>query len=113
MKNVNEYLKSNPVVEKFIAEVNQSISEHYRTNLPNLTFEPVKVTIGAKFIAIEHKGTRWGFISRVDGTHMGVPIRKGDLMKPATWAQAAKHSRGNIADGTARWGVYGPDYLTR
>ena len=111
MKNVNEYLKSNPVVKKFIAEVNQSIREHYRTNLPNLTFEPVKVTIGTKFIAIEHNGSRWGFISRFDGVFKGAPIRKGDLLKAATWAQPAKHSRGNITDGTARYGVYGPDYL--
>ena len=111
MQDVNQYLKSNPVVEKFITELNQTISTYYQQQLPGLTFDPVKVTIGNKFIAISHNGSRWGFISRFDGTFKGAPIRKGDLLKAATWAQPAKHSRGNIADGTARYGVYGPDYL--
>jgi hypothetical protein len=111
MQDVNQYLKSNPIVEKFIAELNQTINEYYQQHLPGLAREPVSVTIGAKFIAISHNGARWGFISRFDGVFKGAPIRKGDLLKAATWAQPAKHSRGNIADGTARYSVYGPDYL--
>ena len=51
------------------------------------------------------------FISRVDGDLKGSPIKKGDLLKAATWKAPAKHARGNIIDGTARYGVYGPDYL--
>jgi hypothetical protein len=41
----------------------------------------------------------------------GSPIKKGDLLKPATWKAPAKHSRGNIIDGTAMWGEYGPSYI--
>jgi hypothetical protein len=47
----------------------------------------------------------------IDGYHMGVPVKKGDLMKPASWRAPAKHSRGNIFDGTAKWSHYGPTYL--
>jgi hypothetical protein len=47
----------------------------------------------------------------VDGEHLGAPIKKGDLMKAASWRAAAKHSRGNIFDGTAKYGMYGPKYL--
>ena len=111
MKDVNQYLKSNPVVEKFITELNQTISTYYQQHLPNLTFEPVKVTVGNKFIAIEHNGARWGFISRFDGLYKGRAIRKGDLMKAASYKAPAAVSRGNITDGTARYGVYGPEYL--
>ena len=111
MKDVNQYLKSNPVVEKFITELNQTISEYYQTNLKNLTFKPVEVTIGAKFIAISHNGSRWGFISRFDGVYKGRAIRKGDLLKAASYKAPAAVSRGNIVDGTARYGVYGPEYL--
>ena len=107
----DEYYKTNPIVKKFIDEVNEKIERYYTIHLPSLTFNPVKVTIGKKFIGITHNNSRWGFISRVDGVHKGAPIRKGDLMKPANWITPSKHSRGNIIDGTAKWDVYGPEYL--
>ncbi len=69
------------------------------------------VEVGNKFIRIWHGTSCWGFISRVDGDLKGSPIKKGDLLKAATWKAPAKHARGNIIDGTARYGVYGPDYL--
>jgi hypothetical protein len=47
----------------------------------------------------------------VDGVNQGVPVKKGDLLKPASWKAPAKHSRGNIFDGTDKWTFYGPDYL--
>jgi hypothetical protein len=53
----------------------------------------------------------WGFISRYDGDYKGVPIKKGDLMKAASRDSPAKHSRGNIIDGTAAYGVWGVNYL--
>jgi hypothetical protein len=53
----------------------------------------------------------WGFISRFDGDYKGVPIKKGDLMKAASRDSPAKHSRGNIIDGTAAYGVWGVNYL--
>jgi len=47
----------------------------------------------------------------VDGLLKGAPIKKGDLLKPAGWRTPAKHSRGNIFDGTDKWTFHGPAYL--
>jgi hypothetical protein len=47
----------------------------------------------------------------VDGDLKGAPIKKGDLLKPATWKAPAKHARGNIMDGSAQYSVYGPSYI--
>lgn len=106
-----EYLKHNPIVKQFIDDVNTLIEKHYKAHLGNLKFNPVVVEIGNKFIRIWHDNSCWGFISRVDDNLKGAPIRKGDLLKPATWKAPAKHARGNIIDGTAQYGEYGPSYM--
>jgi hypothetical protein len=106
MKNYN-----NPIVEKFVEKVNSEIQTYYSTNLSNLTPKPMEMRVGTKFIKLISNGSVWGFISRFDGDYKGVPIKKGDLMKAASRDAPAKHSRGNIIDGTARYGVYGVQYL--
>lgn len=52
-----------------------------------------------------------GFIARIPFVHKGVQLKKGDLMMPAGWSAAAKHARGNVIEGTAMYGPYGPAYL--
>ena len=47
----------------------------------------------------------------LDSKAIQAEMMKGDLLKAATWKAPAKHARGNIIDGTARYGVYGPEYL--
>jgi hypothetical protein len=106
MKNYN-----NPIVETFIQKVNSEIQTYYSTNLSNLRPKPMEMRVGTKFIKLISNGSVWGFISRFDGDYKGVPIKKGDLMKAASRDAPAKHSRGNIIDGTARYGVYGVTYL--
>jgi hypothetical protein len=106
MKNYN-----NPIVDKFIEKVNLEIADYYATHLSNLTPKPMEMRVGNKFIKLISNGSVWGFISRFDGDYKGVPIKKGDLMKAASAASPAKHSRGNIIDGTAKYGVYGVTYL--
>lgn len=106
MKNYN-----NPIVEAFIEKVNLEIADYYATNLSNLTPTKLTMRVGNKFIKLINDGYVWGFISRYDGDYKGVPIKKGDLMKAASHASPAKHSRGNIIDGTAKYGVYGVSYL--
>lgn len=108
---VAKYLLTNPIVDKFLKEVDTKIEEYYKTKLPNLAMPLVKVDLGNKFIKITSDSSCWGFISRVDGDLKGSPIKKGDLLKPASYCAPAKHARGNIIDGTAKYGVYGPDYL--
>jgi len=46
-----------------------------------------------------------------EGVFKGTLVCKGDLLKPASWSTPAKHSRGNIFDGTDCWEFYGPKYL--
>jgi hypothetical protein len=106
MKNYN-----NPIVEKFVEKVNAEIKQYYETNLSNLTPNPMEIRVGNKFIKLISNGSVWGFISRFDGDYKGVPIKKGDLMKAASRDAPSKHSRGNIIDGSARYGVYGVTYL--
>jgi len=115
MKTTNQkaldYLKNNPIVANFIEKLDKERKEYYENcSMPN-QYKPVTVEVGNKFIRIWHGSSCWGFISRVDDVLKGEPIKKGDLLKAATWKAPAKHSRGNIMDGTARYGVYGPEYL--
>ena len=105
------YLESNPIVAKFIEKLDNERKAYYeRADMAN-QYKPVVVEIGNKFIRIWHGSSCWGFISRIDGDLKGSPIKKGDLLKAATWKAPAKHARGNIIDGTARYGVYGPEYI--
>ena len=72
---------------------------------------------GRKFIKVVEGslGQRrvWGFVSLVDGTHKGLPMAKGDIMKAAGWSGVAKHSRGNIFDTEMHksFSWTGPNYL--
>jgi hypothetical protein len=106
-----DYLEANPIVKNFLEKVNAERKEYYeKADMPN-QYKELTVEIGNKFIRLWQGTGCWGFISRVDGDLKGSPIKKGDLLKAATWKAPAKHARGNIIDGTARYGVYGPEYL--
>ena len=106
-----EYLKGNPIVAEFIDKVNKERLDHYtKADMVN-QYKELTVEIGNKYIRLWQGTGCWGFISRVDGDLKGSPIKKGDLLKPATWKAPAKHARGNIIDGTARYSTYGPEYL--
>ncbi len=106
-----DYLESNPIVKNFIEKVNEERKEYYKNMSTMFGKTDLTVEIGNKFIRLWDGTSCWGFISRVDGDLKGSPIKKGDLLKAASWKAPAKHSRGNIIDGTARYGVYGPEYL--
>ena len=106
-----DYLKSNPIVANFITKVNDERKEYYEKSGHSTKQTELTVEIGNKFIRLWDSSSCWGFISRVDGDLKGSPIKKGDLLKCASWKSPAKHARGNIIDGTARYGVYGPEYI--
>ena len=104
------YLKGNPKVAEFLEKVNSERRTYYSNQ--NWNKEPdLVMEVGNKFLRFWSGSTCWGFISRVDGDLKGSPIKKGDLLKAATWKAPAKHARGNIIDGTAKYGVYGPEYI--
>ena len=73
----------------------------------------LKIKTGRKFVKVIEGSRVWGFVSRVDGEHKGAPIKVGDIMKAASWAAAAKHSRGSIFDKDFHksFSWTGPNYL--
>jgi hypothetical protein len=73
----------------------------------------IKLKPGRKFIKIIIDTSVWGFISLVDGMHKEAPIKVGDIMKAASWASVAKHSRGSIFDKEMHksFSWTGPNYL--
>ena len=81
------------------------------TNGPPLRLTPITVKSGRKFIKIIRDNSVWGFVAKSDGTHKGVPMKMGDVLKAASWNAPAKHTRGNIFDDNQdyfRW--TGPNY---
>ena len=56
----------------------------------------LKLKPGRKFIKVVEGNRVWGFVAKVDGTHKGLPMAKGDILKAAGWRAPAKHSRGSI-----------------
>ena len=73
----------------------------------------LKLNKGRKFIKVVEGNRVWGFVSLVDGTHKGLPMAKGDIMKAAGWNGVAKHSRGSIFDSEMHksFSWTGPNYL--
>ena len=110
-KKAIEYLKGNPIVANFINKLNIQRKDHYVKADMVSQYQELTVEVGQKYIRLWQGTSCWGFISRVDGDLKGSPIKKGDLLKAATWKAPAKHARGNIIDGTARYSTYGPEYL--
>jgi hypothetical protein len=109
--NAEQYLSQNHYVRDFVNEVNETIEAYYKLNLPNLQIKKIEVSVGNKYVKLIHGTSVWGFISRCDGMLKGFPVKKGDLLKPATWNSPAAHSRGNLIEGTATYTTYGPNYL--
>ena len=73
----------------------------------------LKLNKGRKFIKVIEGNRVWGFVAKVDGTHKGLPMAKGDIMKAAGWNGVAKHSRGSIFDVEMHksFSWTGPNYL--
>jgi hypothetical protein len=105
----------NVEVENFVKCVEELIYNDTLRNFPNLLKKSGRATVeiknNTKYYKLISNKSVWGFISKVDGIFKGSPIKVGDLLMPASWSTPAKHSRGNILDNTACYGVYGPTYL--
>ena len=72
----------------------------------------ISTKVGSKFIKIVRENSVWGFVARVDGTHKGMPMKTGDVLKAAGWSAPAKHTRGNIFDEEQDYFDWtGPNYL--
>jgi hypothetical protein len=92
-------------IDKFIDKLNKQFSDQ----------EYSISSGGGKYVRINHKSKRgggesaWGFIALVDNPSKG--FKKGDLLKAAGYNTPAKHARGNILDGSAKYDKYSPTYL--
>ena len=74
--------------------------------------EGVKVSFGRKYTKIMNGSSVWGFIANGDGVLKGIPYKKGDVFKAASWRGPAKHQRGSIFDKGTNWFAWtGPRYL--
>ena len=73
----------------------------------------LKLKPGRKFIKVVEGNRVWGFVAKIDGTHKGLPMLKGDILKAAGWSAPAKHSRGSIFDKEMHksFSWTGPNYL--
>lgn len=95
----------------WLDEVNQKRKQYWDKNYSHKEYTPLTIKKGQKYMKIIDEGSVWGFVSMWEGVMKGSLVCVGDLLKPATWSQPAKHSRGNIFDGSASWNYYGPTYL--
>mgnify|MGYP006001208145 FL=1 len=97
--------------EMWLDEVNQKRKEHWDKNYSYKPYSPLQVKKGQKYMKIIDGSSVWGFVSMFEGVNKGSLVLKGDLLKPASYKSPAKHSRGNIFDGSAKWEFFGPSYL--
>ena len=73
----------------------------------------LKLKPGRKFIKVVEGNRVWGFVAKIDGTHKGLPMKQGDILKAAGWRAPAKHSRGSIFDAEMHksFSWTGPNYM--
>ena len=101
-------LSFDEAMDTLLVKIQENYDSRGYPNIMNLSLKP-----GRKFIKVIHDSSVWGFIAKVDGTHKGLPMKKGDIMKAAGWNAAAKHSRGSIFDSEMHksFSWTGPNYL--
>ena len=71
----------------------------------------LNIKSGRKYTKIITNGSVWGFIANCDGTHKGIPHKKGDVFKAAGWRAPAKWARGSIFTDDKFYTWTGPNYL--
>ena len=69
------------------------------------------IKLGRKYIKVMNGSSVWGFIANCDGSLKGVPHKKGDVFKAASWRAPAKWARGSIFNDTKFYRWTGPNYL--
>ena len=110
---MNNFENTRPVktIEEFQVQLEIQLQQYYMKHLSAIQIPKVTITKGHKFYKVITDGSVWGFIARKPFVHKGCQLKTGDLMKPAGWSQAAAYARGNVIEGNAVYGPYGPQYL--
>ena len=92
----------------------KNINMKYHGSFPSNKDMELSLVAGSKFVKVIHDNSVWGFIAKKDGEHKGLPMKKGDVFKAASWRAPAKHVRGSIFDTNTDWFHWtGPHYLKR
>tara|TARA_Y100000310_G_scaffold280329_1_gene299986 strand:- start:644 stop:1006 length:363 start_codon:yes stop_codon:yes gene_type:complete len=106
--------------DAWMAACQEIINEHYKkyqfVNAPTLAVES-----GRKFWRVVRINSTGGgdgvyaFVVLEDGQTKGLgKVKRGDILKPASYKTPARHARGNIFDdkqGMTSMGWHGPAYL--
>ena len=98
--------------KKFIDILNKKYNNPEKDKHGSYVFDG---KFGSKFVKITATPVNsaglsaWGFVALQDNPAKGIKV--GDLLKAASWNAPAKHARGNIIDGTAKYDKYGPVYM--
>ena len=107
---------ANTKLELWLEGVNEKFEKEWYApksdgSVTSLEYKPITYRKGTKFVKLIRGNSVWGFVSMFDGIHKNSPVKVGDLLMAAGWRTPAKHSRGNIFDGSDKWNFYGPNYL--
>jgi len=100
-QNLNEDTPFQTAFSSFLVRWNKMVKEYYKTNFPTLIPPQLSIETGRKFIRIiriesGHRASCMGFVALVDGEVDGVAVKQGDILKCASYAKPAKHTRGSI-----------------
>ena len=95
-------------IENLLFNINVKYHESFPTNKDMV----LSLVAGSKFVKVIHDNSVWGFVAKKDGFHKELPMKVGDVFKPASWRAPAKHVRGSIFDTNTNWFRWtGPNYL--
>ena len=115
-----ELTTTSPEFVAWLAACQDLINKHYADSFAILTPPTLTAEEGGKVIKIVSNGSQrmvYAFVAKVDNHTKGLgDVKCGDVLKPATWKQPAKHARGNLFDahkGMSEMGPHGPAYLKR
>ena len=96
-------------LQEFVDAIQVQQNEYYEEHYPSLT---------APTISIDKGGRKYIRIVRSDpaqrSVHCFVEVATGNILKAAGWSAPAKHSRGNIYNGScgmSAMSIHGAHYL--
>jgi len=100
---------TNQEFNTWLDNLNNKRREYYNNNFSHREYTPIVVEEGTKYIKLISDTSVWGFVSKTFNPKKGYKV--GDLLKAQSWSTPAKHSRGNLLEGTDQWDYWGPIYL--
>ena len=108
----NDIIGSGNEFDTSVSKLLVNINKNYHKSFPSNKDMLLPLVAGRKFVKVVQDNSVWGFIAKKDGEHKGLPMKRGDVFKAASWRAPAKHVRGSIFDTNTNWFHWtGPNYL--